>query len=125
MSNPYQQEFIQKLERCTLLCACYVAQNLGQDPSRVTGTGIHMALDCASVCKAMAEELTLEDIITLHLCQVCAFICNSCGEELERLDGMGIAYCSECSKACYQCAQTCQQILSRPDSIIEEQPIQT
>jgi hypothetical protein len=125
MSNPYQQEFIQKLKKCTELCAYYVAQNLRQNLSRVTGTGVHMALDCASVCQAMASELTLDDIINLHLCQVCAFICNSCGEELERLDAMGIAHCSECSKACYQCAKACQQILSRPDCVIEEQPIQT
>jgi hypothetical protein len=113
MSNLYQQELIHKFERCAEICGYCSAQNMQQASLPELETGIRMTLDCASVCRAMALELTMDDITTPHLCQVCAFICTSCGEELERLCGMGIEHSSECSQACAECAQACQYILSR------------
>ncbi|MES2060524.1 MAG: hypothetical protein V4456_01295 [Bacteroidota bacterium] len=112
MANLYDHELIQELKKCATACEHCAAENLKHNATGLTERSTRLALECVSVCRAMAEELTLDDIYAIHLRPVCMFICRSCGEEFERLAGIG-SYCGKVSEACNECAETCQQMATK------------
>ncbi|PAW95374.1 hypothetical protein CKK33_18465 [Mucilaginibacter sp. MD40] len=110
MENIYDHELVQELEKCATACEYCAVENLKHNFNGLTERSIRLALECVSVCRAMAAELTSDDIYAIYLRPVCMFICRSCGEEFERLAGIGVAHCGECSEVCYECAEACQQM---------------
>jgi hypothetical protein len=112
MSNQPNRELVQRLENCASACARCAVENLRQSSTGLIGRSARLAMDCASVCRDMAAELSLEDKYAFHLIPVCVFVCTSFGEECERLTGIGLEYSSECRDLCYQCAEACRGTLT-------------
>jgi hypothetical protein len=75
---------------------------------------IRLAIECAIVCRATAELLSIDSRYTKELCSLCAAICNACAEECEK--HIGMEACKECAATCRTCAdETLEvyQILSK------------
>jgi len=68
---------------------------------------IRMDLECAAICRATAEIMTMDGKYIDALCQICADICTACAEECERHAKMGMEHCRVCAEACRQCAEEC------------------
>lgn len=66
---------------------------------------IRLDLECAAICKAAAELMSVEGAYSKELCQLCATICNACADECEKHVAMGMEHCKECAEACRACAK--------------------
>lgn len=68
---------------------------------------IKLDLECAAICRATSEIMTMDGQYVDALCQICADICTTCAEECERHAKMGMEHCRVCAEACRQCAEEC------------------
>jgi hypothetical protein len=71
---------------------------------------IRLDLECAVVCRATAELMTLGSAYSSQICKICASICNACAEKCEQHANMGMEHCKECAEACRACAKETMEI---------------
>jgi len=71
---------------------------------------IQLDLECAAICQAAANVLSLNGQFSAELCKLCADICNACAEECEKHAKMGMDHCKECAEVCRRCAQECEKM---------------
>ena len=81
---------------------------------------IRLDLECAAICKAAAELMSVESTFSKDLCQLCAAICNACAEECEKHAAMGMDHCRECAEACRACAKETMEIYEELESFAQE-----
>lgn len=68
---------------------------------------IQLDMECASICYAAAQLMSLGSSQAEHICHICAEICEACGNECSKHD---TEHCKECSLACRQCAEECRKM---------------
>jgi hypothetical protein len=68
---------------------------------------IALDMQCAAICYAAAELMSLDSSKAKELCEICAQICEECGKECQKHQN---EHCQECAKACMACAQECRQM---------------
>ncbi|WP_310590665.1 four-helix bundle copper-binding protein [Dyadobacter koreensis] len=73
---------------------------------------INLDLQCAALCYATAQLLTLDSEFADDLCKVCANVCNACAEECEKHAEMGMKHCELCAEACRKCAEACSEMVA-------------
>lgn len=72
---------------------------------------IRLDLECAAICRAAAEVMSLNGQFSEQLCSLCAEICHACADECQRHAEMGMEHCRECAEACRKCAAACEEML--------------
>lgn len=102
----------QQIKNCVEACiACATSCNhcavscLEEENVKNLTKCIKLDLECAAMCKAVAELLNIEGAYSKELCQLCVAICNACAEECEKHAKMGMEHCEECAEACRACAK--------------------
>jgi len=65
---------------------------------------IRLDMECAAICYAAAQVMSLGGQSVAELCAICANICNACAEECSKHDN---EHCRECAEACRACADVC------------------
>lgn len=70
---------------------------------------IQLDLECAAICNAAAQVMSLNGQYAEEICKVCADICFACAEECER-HAHHMEHCRECAEACRQCAEECRRM---------------
>ena len=68
---------------------------------------IQLDLECAAICSAAAQLMSLGSERAIEICKICADICDTCGEECGSHDN---THCQECSEACKNCAIECRKM---------------
>jgi len=68
---------------------------------------IQLDMECAAVCYAAAQLMSLGSERAMDICKICADLCDQCGEECGKHH---TEHCQECSKACKACAQECRNM---------------
>ncbi|MES2267440.1 MAG: four-helix bundle copper-binding protein [Bacteroidota bacterium] len=71
---------------------------------------IQLDLECAAVCRAATELMSLGSEYSEHLCRLCVDACKACAEECEKHAQMGMEHCKKCAEACRRCAEACEQM---------------
>ena len=66
---------------------------------------IQLERECAAICFAAANLMSIGGDHAAHLCQVCAEICKACADECEKHTHM--EHCKKCAAACRKCAAAC------------------
>jgi hypothetical protein len=68
---------------------------------------IQLDMECASICYATAQLMSLGSEMAIAVCQICADICWQCNEECGKHQ---TDHCQECARVCKICAEECQKI---------------
>ena len=68
---------------------------------------IQLDMECAAICTAAAQLMSLGSEKAKDICGICAGICEACGEECGK---HGSEHCQECAKTCRKCAEECRRM---------------
>ncbi len=68
---------------------------------------IQLDMECASICYASAQLMSLGSDKAMAVCRICAEICEACAAECKNHQ---TEHCQECARACEQCAQECRKM---------------
>jgi hypothetical protein len=98
MQNQLYQKCIDACLECAPLCNHCAISCLEEKDVQNMVKCIRLNLDCAIICRASAELLTLNSAHSTKICGLCASMCDSCAEECEKHTAM--EHCKECAEAC-------------------------
>ncbi len=70
---------------------------------------IQLDMECAAICYAAAQLMSLGSAKAADICLICADICQACGDECMKHD---TEHCQKCARICHQCAEECRQMVS-------------
>lgn len=70
---------------------------------------IRLDMECATICYAAAQLMSLGSERAMDICRICADICEACAAECEKHNN---EHCQECARACHQCAEECRHMAS-------------
>lgn len=68
---------------------------------------IELDIQCAALCTAAAELMSMGSAYSHKICSICAEICEECGSECEKHHN---EHCRECAEICKSCAQQCREM---------------
>jgi hypothetical protein len=71
---------------------------------------IQLDMECASICYAAAQMMSLNGRYAEQICGLCANICDDCAAECEKHAQHGMEHCRECTEACRKCAEECRKM---------------
>jgi hypothetical protein len=69
---------------------------------------IQLDMECAAICYAAAQLMSLGSSKAVELCRICAEMCEACAAECEKHEN---EHCQECAKVCRQCAEECRRMI--------------
>lgn len=69
---------------------------------------IQLDMECAALCYAAAQLMSLGSEKAPDICKLCADLCNACGKECGQHTHS--KHCQECAAACKSCAEACKQM---------------
>jgi len=68
---------------------------------------IQLNMECAALCYAAAQVMSIGGKKAKELCRICADACNACSEECSKHNS---EHCKECAAACKVCAEECSKM---------------
>jgi len=68
---------------------------------------IELDMECAAICTAAAQLMSLGSDKAREVCSICAFLCKTCADECGKHSHL---HCQECAAACRECAYECSQM---------------
>ncbi|MBB1647411.1 four-helix bundle copper-binding protein [Sphingobacterium siyangense] len=106
------QNCIEACQQCVVMCnQCTVACLNEKDVEHLKKC-IQLNLECAAICSAAVNVLSLDGKFSKELCRLCIDICNACADECEKHVAMGMEHCKQCADACRECAKACKEMLA-------------
>jgi hypothetical protein len=69
---------------------------------------IQLDMECAAICYAAAQLMSLGSKQAKEACLICAQLCDDCAAECSKHTHS--KHCQECAEACRQCAQACRNM---------------
>ena len=69
---------------------------------------IQLDMECATICYAAAQLMSLHSNRAQEICRICSEICEECGKECAKHD---MQHCQECAEVCYHCAEECRRMV--------------
>jgi hypothetical protein len=107
MSHQKFMDCIDACVACAIACSHCATSCLGEENVGSMTKCIRLDLECAAICRAAAEVMSLGSDYSAHLCRICADVCNACGEECAKHD---MEHCQACAEACRKCAEMCEEM---------------
>ena len=92
---------------CASLCNHCASSCLQEDDVKMMAKCIQLDMECAAICYASAQLMSLGSTEATRLCSICADICDRCGEECGKHSNQ---HCQECAAACKRCAEECRKM---------------
>ena len=68
---------------------------------------IQLDMECAAICYAAAQVMSIGGHKAKELCRLCAEACVACAQECNKHDN---EHCRECAEACRNCAAECDKM---------------
>ena len=68
---------------------------------------IQLDMECAALCYAAAQVMSMGGENAMELCRICADACFACAEECAKHN---TEHCRECAEACRKCAEECRKM---------------
>ncbi|TLV01385.1 four-helix bundle copper-binding protein [Dyadobacter luticola] len=110
MINQQFENCIDACAACAVACSYCATACLNEENVAHLKQCIQLDLECALICRAAAEAMSLGSSFSAHLCRICADACNACAQECEKHGAIGMEHCNACAEACRRCAQACEEI---------------
>lgn len=93
--------------QCASICNHCASSCTQEEDVKMMSRCIQLDMECAAICYAAAQLMSLGSDKAKNLCGICATICEACGNECGKHQ---TEHCQECSKACKQCAEGCRKM---------------
>lgn len=93
--------------KCASACNYCASSCTREEHIKEMAKCIHLDMECAVVCYASAQLMSLESDKAKDMCIICAEICNECANECSRHEN---DHCRQCEKTCRNCAEACLKI---------------
>lgn len=68
---------------------------------------IQLDMECAAICSAAAQLMSLGSEKAKEICSLCAAMCEACGTECAKHN---TEHCRECAEMCNRCAEECRKM---------------
>lgn len=98
------KKIIEACLKCAALCNHCAVSCLEESNIRMMAKCIQHDMECAAICYATAQLLSLGNKHTKAITKLCADFCEECAEECKKHDNK---HCQECADACQECAEAC------------------
>ena len=92
---------------CAAICNHCASSCTQEEDVKMMARFIQLDMECAAICYASAQLMSLGSDKAQEICRICADICEQCGNECARHQ---TEHCQECSRACSRCAEECRQM---------------
>lgn len=92
---------------CASACNYCASSCLKDEDVKMMARCIQLDMECAAICYATAEMMSLDGQFAEHLCGVCAEICQVCADECSKHNN---DHCKACAAACNICAAECRKM---------------
>ena len=112
MLNEQYRECIEACVACAIACRQCASACLQEEEVKMLTSCIRTDLECAAICDAAAQVMSLEGAFTEQICQLCAAACERCAEECEKHAQHGMEHCRICAVECRRCMNACIQMTS-------------
>lgn len=78
-----------------------------EDDVKMMAECIRLDMQCAVLCYAAAQLMSMGSAQASSICIICADLCDACAAECAKHDN---EHCQECAKACKECADECRSM---------------
>jgi hypothetical protein len=68
---------------------------------------IQLNMECAAICYATAELMSLGSLHIKEISKLCAIMCDACADECSKHDD---EHCRETADCCRKCADECEVV---------------
>jgi hypothetical protein len=89
------------------LCHHCAASCLQETDVKMMANCIQLDMECAALCTATAQLLSLGSPHASALAKICAAACEACAAECSKHTNV---HCQECATACKICADYCKNV---------------
>jgi len=108
MSHEKYQACIDACNECATECSHCAMACLKEEDVKKLIRCINLDLECAAMCRATAEMMSLGSNYSNELCEICATICEACAVECQKHAHM--SHCKHCAAVCKRCAAECRMM---------------
>ncbi len=91
--------------KCAAICNHCASACLQEDDVKMMGNCIQTDMECAALCYAAAQVMSIGGQNAAALCKLCADACEACAAECGNHE---TEHCKECAEACRACAEECR-----------------
>ncbi|MFC4263128.1 four-helix bundle copper-binding protein [Ferruginibacter yonginensis] len=91
--------------RCAAICNHCAASCAQSDNATDKAKCIQLNMECAAICYATAELMSLGSTHVKELAKLCATMCDACADECRHHDD---EHCRETAEVCAKCADECE-----------------
>jgi hypothetical protein len=104
---PLYESCIKACLRCADACNHCASSCTQEKEIKMMARCIQLDMECATICYASAQLMSLGSDMAKAVCQICADICWQCNEECSKHQ---TDHCQECARVCKICAEECQKM---------------
>lgn len=101
------QSCIEACLRCASICNHCAASCTQEEDVQMMARCIQLDMECAALCYAAAQVMSVGGAQAKALCRLCAEACRACGAECGKHQHR---HCQECAEACRRCAEECERM---------------
>jgi|SRR6478672_9104996 len=87
--------------KCASLCNHCASSCLQEEDVKMMARCIQLDMECAALCYAAAQVMSIGGTKAKDLCRLCAEACKACAEECGKHDD---EHCKECADECSKMA---------------------
>ena|SRR6516225_8669187 len=109
MAEQHFQECIAACNACAVACNHCAVSCLDEKNVAVLSRCIKLTLECAAMCNAAVQVMSINGELSDQICQLCEDACNRCAEECIRHGDM--EHCLVCAEKCRTCAALCAKMV--------------
>ncbi len=102
------QKCIEACLKCAAVCNHCASACLQEDDVKMMARCVQLDMECAVICYAAAQLMSLGSDKAGELCKLCADICDACAIECGKHE---TKHCQECAAACKACADECRKMM--------------
>jgi hypothetical protein len=107
MNSRINQSSVDACLACAAVCNYCASSCLKEPDVKMMAHCIQLDMECAAVCYATAQLISLGSTRAQAMCLLCEEICLACAAECSKHDN---DHCRECARICNQCAITCSEM---------------
>ncbi len=93
--------------KCAAICNHCASSCTQEEDVKMMAGCIQLDMECAALCYAAAQLMSLGSSKAKEFCKLCADICEQCGAECSKHQ---TEHCQECAQACKECADECRKM---------------
>lgn len=95
---------------CASACNYCTSSCTKEENTEMMANCIQLGMECATICYATAQLLSLRSKKAEAITRLCAEMCLLCEDECNKHNQ---DHCKKCAEACRKCAERCRKIYGR------------